>query len=142
MVAFSSNRSAATIYPSRSLLGFDLLKAASVFGSVTLSIKLNHLPPFTPCSRAVNIRSVQTVHSTQLHRCQISRLFSPVGHCRRLCFVRSVGHISTFLPPFAPSPLRDFITPMEALTPVRPAAPDWRLELRLFRRTGLPDSRI
>jgi len=48
-------------------------------------------------------------------------LFSPFGHCRRLCFVRSAGHVSTFLPPLAPSPLRDFTATMEALTPVRSA---------------------
>src|SRR6185436_2847237 len=51
----------------------------------------------------------------------LSRLFSPFGHCRGLLFVRSVGHVSTSLPPLAPSPLRDFTATMDALTPVRPA---------------------
>src|SRR5271157_1095230 len=38
----------------------------------TLSIRLNHLPPLTPCTRAVNIRSVQTFGST----CTIKRRIS------------------------------------------------------------------
>ena len=33
----------------------------------------------------------------------------------------SGGHVSTFLPPLAPSPLRDFFATMEALTPAGPA---------------------
>ncbi len=32
------------------------------------SIRLNHFPPLTPFSNAVNMRSVQTVDSTQAHR--------------------------------------------------------------------------
>jgi len=38
----------------------------------TLSIKLNHFPPFTPDSRAVNIRSFQTVASVQAQRARTS----------------------------------------------------------------------
>src|SRR3989338_9997494 len=38
--------------------------ASSVVGRVALSIKLNHLPPFTPLPSADNMRSVQTEAST------------------------------------------------------------------------------
>ena len=40
-------------------------------------------------------------------------------HCGRLCFRPSFCHVSTFLPPLAPRPLRRFIATMEALTPIR-----------------------
>ena len=51
-----------------------------------MSIRLNHSPPFTPSSRAVSIRSVQTVGSTQPQRAQdLSGTFSRFRHCHRLC---------------------------------------------------------
>ena len=43
------------------------------------------------------------------------------GHSRWLRFCLDRRDSSTSLPPLAPSPLRDFIATMEALTPVRPA---------------------
>ncbi len=43
------------------------------------------------------------------------------GHWRWLSFCLDHRYASTFLPPLAPSPLRDFTATMEALTPVRPA---------------------
>ena len=43
------------------------------------------------------------------------------GHSRRLGFDLNLRYSSTFLRPFAPSPLRDFPAPMDALTPVCPA---------------------
>jgi len=43
------------------------------------------------------------------------------GHWRWLRFCLDRRYSSTFLPPLAPSPLRDFTATMEALTPVRPA---------------------
>ena len=43
------------------------------------------------------------------------------GHSRWLRFCLDRRYSSTSLPPLAPSPLRDFIATMEALTPVRPA---------------------
>src|SRR5271166_3500442 len=46
--------------------------ACRVRSGCTLSIRLNHLPPLTPCTRAVNIRSVQTFGST----CTIKRRIS------------------------------------------------------------------
>jgi len=64
----------------------------------------------------VDRHSVFSLASTEAAPACLAR-----GHCRRLCFVRSVGHVSTFLPPLTPSPLRDFTATMEALTPVRPA---------------------
>ena len=42
-------------------------------------------------------------------------------HSRWLRFCLDRRYSSTSLPPLAPSPLRDFIATMEALTPVRPA---------------------
>jgi len=42
-------------------------------------------------------------------------------HSRWLRFCLDRRYSSTFLPPLAPSPLRDFTATMEALTPVRPA---------------------
>ena len=42
-------------------------------------------------------------------------------HSRRLGFDLNLRSSSTFLRPFAPSPLRDFPATMDALTPVRPA---------------------
>ena len=42
-------------------------------------------------------------------------------HSRRLGFDLTVRYSSTFLCPFAPSPLRDFPATMDALTPVGPA---------------------
>jgi len=43
------------------------------------------------------------------------------GHSRWLRFCLDRRYSSTSLPPLAPSPLRDFIATMEALTPARPA---------------------
>jgi hypothetical protein len=43
------------------------------------------------------------------------------GHSRRLGFDPTFRYSSTFLRPFAPSPLRDFLATMDALTPVGPA---------------------
>ena len=40
------------------------------------------------------------------------------GHSRRLGFDPTFRYSSTFLRPFAPSPLRNFVAPMDALTPV------------------------
>ena len=43
------------------------------------------------------------------------------GHSRRLGFVPTFRYSSTFLRPFAPSPLRDFFATMDALTPASSA---------------------
>ena len=43
------------------------------------------------------------------------------GHSRRLGFDLPFRYSSTFLRPFAPSPLRDFTATMDALTPAGPA---------------------
>src|SRR3989442_834940 len=51
-----------------------------------------------------------------------SRLFSPFGHCRRFCFRLFARHVSTFLRPFAPGPLRPFLATMGALSPARPGS--------------------
>jgi hypothetical protein len=66
---------------------------------------------------------------------------SPRGHYGRFSLRWSVRHVSTFLRPFAPRPLRRFLAPMDALTPVRPALRLSQHEHRLTARTGLPDSR-
>jgi hypothetical protein len=48
----------------------------------------------------------------------LSGRFSLFRHWGRLRFLSTVRHVSTFLPPLAPRPLRRFIATMEALTPV------------------------
>ena len=49
-------------------------------------------------------------------------LLSPFGHSHWCCPHRSALFESTFLHPFAPSPLRDFFAPMGALTPAQPGS--------------------
>src|SRR5438105_3501628 len=57
--------------PAAPLLAATRFQATSkVRGAATLSIRLYHRPPWTPLSRAVNIRSVQIDASTQVHRCE------------------------------------------------------------------------
>ena len=70
----------------------------------TLSISRNHLPPFTPCSRAVNMRSVQTARfgPAPAER-DLSGLCSRCRHCRRCVFRRS-GHSRIHLPASLRSP--------------------------------------
>ena len=58
------------IHPRGPLLAATRFQAAAkVRGAVTLSIRLYHVPPVTPLSRAANIRSVQIDASTQAHDC-------------------------------------------------------------------------
>ena len=79
-------------------------------------------PPLTPSSRAVNIRSVQTVGSTQPHRGRISPARVALAGTASGCVFRRFGHrVSTFLHPFAPPALPGFFATMGALTPGRPA---------------------
>src|SRR5262249_7629135 len=73
----------------------------SRFGSAyTLSIKLYHLPPLTPLSRALSIRSVHTVGSTHLHLSRVSPACLASG---------TIAGFSSFVvsltnpPPYAPS---------------------------------------
>src|SRR5258708_18844947 len=64
----------------------------------TLSIRLCHLPPFTPFSRASSMRSVHTVGSVQLHRARTS---PPRSSFRTACGCSSFG-VSFTLPPSCP----------------------------------------
>ena len=92
--------------------------AASRFRSAnTLSNSRNHLPPSTPCSRAVNMRTVQAARfDPSPTREDLSGLLSQ-RHCRRFVFRRS-GHVaSIFLEPFAPPALPGFVATMAPLTP-------------------------
>jgi hypothetical protein len=52
----------------------------------------------------------------------LASLLSPFGHSHWCCRHRSALFASTFLHPFAPSPLRDFFAPMGALTPALPGS--------------------
>ena len=52
----------------------------------------------------------------------LSSSLSPIRHSHRSCRHRSALFESTFLHPFAPSPLRDFFAPMGALTPAQPGS--------------------
>ena len=53
----------------------------------------------------------------------VSASLRPFGHSRRSLLPRCALHASTFLPPFAPRPLRRFSATMEALTPGRLTPP-------------------
>jgi len=64
----------------------------------------------------VDRNSVFSLASTEAAPACLAR-----GHWRWLSFCPDRRHASTSLPPLAPSPLRDFIATMEALTPVRQA---------------------
>src|ERR1019366_7724757 len=65
----------------------------------TLSIKLCHSPPFTPCSRASSMRSVHTEGSTQLHRARICPPRSSSRTARGcLSFVASFTHPPSCFP--------------------------------------------
>src|SRR6266480_6630372 len=102
-----------------------------------------HLPPLTPLleGRQHPFRPNLRFHPGPLGP-DFSRLFSPFGHCRRFCFRLFARHVSTFLRPFAPGPLRPFLATMSALSPARPgsSAPACMNSGSLLR-TGLPDSR-
>ena len=50
-------------------------------------------------------------------------MFSPRGHCRRVCFRLPGLHASTFLSPFAPRPLRRFSARMGTVTPRQVSRP-------------------
>ena len=108
--------------PAAPPLAFTSAKAARRFvRAYTLSIKLNHLPPLTPSSRAVNIRSVQTEGSAQAQRaaslrCLVS-LDTTAGSSSLSLSVTSPPSCA----PSAPSPLREFFATMGALAPVGPA---------------------
>ena len=97
----------------------------------TLSIKLNHCLPLTPRSRAVNIRSVQTSGSTQLHRARMSlACLVSADTAASLSSVLLSIPSSTSLRPLAPRPLRRFFATTDAVTPLS----------GLFPNRGLPDS--
>ena len=86
-------------------------------------VKLNHLPPFTPCSRAVNMRSVQTSGSTQPHRALISPACLAFGTAAG---VASIGLSISHPPSCAPwlhTHYRRFDATMGALTPARLSPP-------------------
>ena len=86
----------------------------------TVSKESIHLPPFTPVSRVVNMRSVQTEDSTHAHRARTSpTCVFPIR--RDTCAgIVSIGSSFTHPPscaPFAPRQLRRFIATMGAPTP-------------------------
>ena len=94
-----------------------------------------HQHPFNP-ERRVNRR--------------LTSLLSPIGHshgCRRR---RSALFESTFLRPFAPSPLRDFLATMSALTPARSGssglasvnAGSFSLQVSLIHSSDLPNHSV
>jgi hypothetical protein len=111
-----------------------------------------HTPPFTPSSRAVRIRSVQTLGSRpRPSGADLSGLRRPLRHFRRSSFRDLCPHKSTFLPPFTPRPLWRFHATMDALTPAGPALlrapPRMNTVLRtqqvsLLHVPGLPDHSV
>ena len=114
-----------------------------LFGKVCVGP--NHAPPFTPFSRAVNMRSVQTDGSAHPHRERTSpTCFSRHRHCRRAVARSLIHSASISLHPFAPRALPRFIATTDALTPERPVL---RVlirgsERRACFRSGLLASRI
>ena len=70
---------------------------------------------------------------------RFSGLFSLLALSRRFLFRLSVLHASTFLPPFAPRPLRRFIATMRALTPVRLSV---TAQVSLLHVHDLPDHSV
>jgi hypothetical protein len=106
-----------------------------------LSIRLNHFPPFTPCSRAANIRSVQADRSTQSHRFQVSPAClasaGTVAGCVSICL--SIAYPPS-CHPFAPPALPGFIATMGGSDSCAAgsSSPSGENEHRPFRRTGLP----
>ena len=91
------------------------------------------VPPFTPCSSAVNMRPVQTLGSVHAQgpscrrsprrlSCPALLALAPFGqHCRRCRFRGSSHHASTFLRPLAPRALPRFVATTDALTSPWPA---------------------
>ena len=79
------------------------------------------MPPLTPSSRALNIRSVHTVGSAHFQRSRASPACLASGTVAGFfSFVVSVTNPPSCAP-FAPPQLRGFLATMGALTPVRPA---------------------
>jgi hypothetical protein len=93
----------------------------SVRSDATLSIRLNHLPPFTPLARAISIFSLQMPRSAlwRCHRSSLPCLSGFAGTDGSLLSLPLSFEAFTFLPPFAPSALPDFSAPTAALTAAR-----------------------
>ena len=101
------------------------------------------LPPFTPSSRAVNIRSVQTVGSVHAHRARTSPsrivLADTASGWSSVCLFVT---ISPFLSPFAPPPLQRLPRYYgDSDSSPRTALRLAEHELRPDPRRGLPASR-
>ena len=76
------------------------------------------LPPSTPCSRVVNMRTVQTHGLAHRHtRCGSLRLVEPAALSPSWSSVGLVIASSIFLEPFAPPALPGFVATMAPLTP-------------------------
>jgi len=103
------------------LVGFDHGKGRpEVAHGVDLVHQAVPSPPFHPVfqGRQHAIRPDIRFHPGPAAP-NISDRFSLMRHLSRSVFRLSGTHASTFLPPFAPRPLRRLIAPMEALTPAR-----------------------
>jgi len=94
------------------------------------------LPPFTPCSSAVNMRSVQTDGSTHAQRARMSpACVARVGTAAGLCSVVPSFTHPPSCAPFAPCPLRHFIATTGALTPGQLSA---AVQVSLLHARDLP----
>ena len=108
----------------------------------TLSIRLNHLPPLTPCFEGCQhpLCPYRQFDPAPLAH-ELSGASHPFGYCLRFDFCRHGHRVSTFLHPFAPPALPGFFATMGALTPGRPALRFPKAhEHRLCRRPGIPAS--
>ena len=109
------------VYTWTALVGLDHTKSAP---KIAQGVDLVH--------QAVPFASFHPVFQGRQHTFRPDAQFNPgpsapdlsgpsslFRHCGRLCFRSSFRHVSTFLPPLAPRPLRRFIATMEARTPIR-----------------------
>ena len=115
-----------------------------------MSIRLNQTSPFTPFSRAANMRSVQADACTHDQRDRLWRASWASATCLASidtdaalsCIELSFTH-PFFLRPLAPRPLRRFIATTDALTPAGAgsSAGAARMNSARLPPAGLSDSR-
>ena len=74
---------------------------------------------FTPITEVASVWFQRKTRLVQPQRAEVSGVLDPKANRYRCIFRETDCSTPTFLPPFAPRPLRRFIATMEALTPVR-----------------------
>ena len=101
------------------------------------------IPPFTPCSRAVSMRSVQTVGSVHAQRARTSPpCVGVTATAEGIGSSASVISHPSSCPSFAPHPLRRFVTTTRALSSRRVSAHDGSSLLHVSARPSVPSPTI